>query len=164
MASIIIKSTDPALTLDQNRRKGMVDAGAKIAFKIDAVSAVSGPFDAAFAKAVVLDTLAAFITDKTHYVVEYMDRPLSVTSAPHIFEYTDATGTQKLEIKPVADERVKKMNITVPVPVTPINSVLQGYGTEVIADVVALNSSSSSSALADTQRYLLATAMFRRCR
>lgn len=163
MASIIIKNKS-GTNDDQKRRKGMVDAGAKIAAVIDAVSKVSGPFDAAFAKAVVLDTLAEFITDTTHYVVEYRGLTLSATPAPDIFEYTDAAGIQKLVIKPVADGRVNKMSITVPVPVTPAQSVLDGYGTEVIGDVVALSSSPSSSALGDTQKYLLATAMFRRCR
>ena len=118
-------------------------------------------FDEDFAETVVLDTLAVFINDATNYVVEYMDRPLSVTSKPHVFKYTDTGGIiRRLRINPVADERLRKMNITVPVPATQGHSVLEGYGQEVIGDLAAL----SSSSLADAQKYLLATAMFRRCR
>lgn len=172
MASIIIKKIkrpDGTAITDSNemRQQGMLEAGQIIAGKIDAESGITTrppSFDDDFAEAVVLDTLAAFCTDTTNYVVEYKGFTLSTTNKPHIFKYTDAGTARRLRINPVADERVRKMNITVPVPATPGVSVLEGYGTEVIADVVALKSSSSSSALVDTQKYLLANVMFRRCR
>lgn len=166
MASIIIKrikTSDGTPITDDNemRQQGMLEAGTRIAEAINAESDKLNPsFDPAFARAIVLDTLAAFITDPENYVVEYLDCPLTVTSAPNLFEYTKAGVTQDLLIKPVADGRVNKMSITVPIPVNRGDDVLNGYGTEVITDTTDLFDPLTS----DAQKYLLASVMFRRCR
>lgn len=165
MASIVFRKTKNETDPDQQRRKGMVEAGRYIADLIDTEAGKASPvFDANFAKAVVLGTLKKYISDRD-YEVDYMGQRLSVTSNPDRFAYTDPTtsGPDEVQIIPVADERVRKMSVAVPIPATPGLSVLEGYGEEVLRDLKAL-STSSGGTTAEAQKYFLATVMFRRCR
>ena len=164
MASIVFRKIKNEMDPDKQRRKGMVDAGDEIATQIDnEAGKVSPVFDADFADKVVLTTLAKYVPHQD-YRVDYMGCQLRLTPRPDIFDYTDQSGTPNhVRIIPVTDDRVMKMTVVVPIPATPGLSVLEGYGAEVLDDLMAL-SGGSGAATAAAQKYFLATVMFRRCR
>jgi hypothetical protein len=161
MSSVVFLDTTPGLSAAQQRQKGTVLAGEKIAELVNLEAAKAVPnYDQAFADSVVRAVLRLFI-NKPNRRATYRNFTFTGFNGD---KYTyDENGVSKtVVIKGKPDNPKKLMNVQVPAPSGDggVTDVLQGYGADVLGDLQALTNPLTN----DDAKYFLATVMFRRCR
>lgn len=164
MSSIVFwDNTDMSLTEAQRRQAGMIRAGHDLANAINANATAASPdHSEQKAKQIVFDVIDAFIADPD-LTITYLKNNIELSKGGSAGEYHYTLNGRRrtLTITPKFDRPKAKMTVSVPTPSleTGATDVLQGYGDDVIRDLVDIILGSQEQA-----KYFLATVMFRRCR